>query len=186
MKIELKPVIVLFAICAVAAVVLAFMNNITAPVIEDYEASVQIEALEEVCCSMKIGKEHSTEGNPSVECYYPLEKNGNIEAYLLKLSGNGYGGPLTVVASFSKDGAVLAAKLASDSETPGVGKKAENPGYMDKFLGKGTSSSPIPVSKDMLSEADASSVTGASLTFTGVSKALAAGSEFVRNLGGLK
>jgi electron transport complex protein RnfG len=56
---------------------------------------------------------------------------------------------------------------------------------MNKFKGTGADK-PVPVKKTMLESADADAVTGATITFTGVSKALEYGSEFAKKLGGQK
>lgn len=177
----LKTALVLAAICAVAAVILAVMNNITEPYITEYENQKVISALEEVSCSMTLGEREEV-NKDYVSYQYRLTKDGKLSGYLLGLVSNGYGGELNIVASFDTDGKVLAAKLVSDSETPGVGKKAENAGYMDKFVGTGTESLPVPTSKGMLSEENANAVSGASITFTGISKALSYGSDYVRSL----
>lgn len=177
----LKTAFVLAAICAVASVILAVMNKVTAPVIENYENQKTLSALEEVCCSLEIGDRQDV--NESYVSYrYPLYKGSSVGGYILGLVSNGYGGELNIVASFDLDGVVMAVKLVSDSETPGVGKKAENEGYMDKFIGTGSAAVAVPTSKSMLSEADSNAVSGASITFTGISKALACGSDYVKSL----
>jgi electron transport complex protein RnfG len=65
-----------------------------------------------------------------------------------------------------------------NSETPGLGKKAENPAYMEKYLGTGASDNPVPVRKSMLKPDEADAITGATITFLGVSKALAEGAVY--------
>ena len=106
-----------------------------------------------------------------------------IPSYIVELSTSGYGGAMTVVASYKSDGTLMEAKLTSNSETPGLGKKAEEGWYMDMFKGLG-GSSPLPASKSDLSAEDNAAVSGASVTFGGVSSALISGSEFVKGLGG--
>ena len=90
---------------------------------------------------------------------------------------------MAVIASYSTDGTVLGAKLMSNSETPGLGKKAEEEWYMDMFEGKG-GSEPVPTAKSMLPADLSAQVSGATITFTGVSSAIAAGSEYVKGLEG--
>lgn len=177
----LRTAAVLAAICAVSAVILAVMNMVTAPAIADYENQKTLSALQEVSCSMEIG-ERTEVDQDYVSYRYELTSNGKTSGYILGLASNGYGGEMTIVASYDLDGVVMGVKLVSDSETPGVGKKAENPDYMNKFIGTGTSDVPVPTSKSMLSEADSAAVSGASITFTGLSKALAYGSDYVRSL----
>ena len=184
MKKFLKTAVVLASICAVSAVLLAAVNKVTAPAIEKYEQEVVMKALEDVACGMEIGGRTEVSDNENISYYHVLSKSGQNCGYILGLKSNGYGGQLILVASYDEFGKLLAAKLVSDSETPGVGKKAENEGYMDKFIGKGSDVNPIPTAKSMLTDVEASSVSGASMTFNGVSRALHAGCNFVKSLTG--
>ena len=177
----LKTALILAAICAVAAVVLASLNMVTAPAIEKYEEQKVLSALESVSNGMDIGsRKDVNEGY--VSYLYPLSREGKTSGYILGLTSVGYGGELGIIASFDINGFVMNAILVSDSETPGVGKKAEAKGYMDKFIGTGSDSNPVPTSKSMLNDADAAAVSGATITFTGITKALAAGSAYVKSL----
>lgn len=176
-----KTAVVLASICAVAAIVLAGMNMITKGKIESYEVGKIRNALEEVSNGMDFSEREDI--NQSYVSYmYRLTSSGFASGYILGLISNGYGGELNLVASYDLEGRIMAAKLVSDSETPGLGKKAESTGYMDKFIGTGTAQLPVPTGKGMLSESDSAAVSGASITFTGISKALAYGSDFVKSL----
>ena len=64
---------------------------------------------------------------------------------------------------------------------PGLGKKAEKKEYMNKFRGSGADT-PVPVTKDMVLDSP-DSITGATITFTGVANALKEGSDYVKTLG---
>jgi electron transport complex protein RnfG len=52
--------------------------------------------------------------------------DGAAVGYVLKLVGVGYGGDIVLIASYAPDGTVMAARLMDNSETPGLGKAAEN------------------------------------------------------------
>ncbi len=69
-----------------------------------------------------------------------------------------------------------------NQETPGLGKEAENPEYMKKYIGTGEDS-PVPVRKSQLSQEDADAITGASITFMGIGKALASASDYAKKEG---
>jgi electron transport complex protein RnfG len=183
MKNYLKVAMILGVICAVAAVILAFVNSVTAPRIAEYEEKQTLLALESVASGYDIGERSYDNADGNVNYLIPLSQNGATVGYILELNANGYGGAMILVASFDTEGKVLAAKMLSNSETPGLGKKSEAAGYMDKFLGTGGSTS-VPTSKSELSAADAQAVSGASVTFTGIAKALAYGSGYVKQLGG--
>lgn len=170
-------------ICAVAAIVLAMVNSVTAPRIEQYQQMVIQRALDEVSAGFTTGTKEIAE-QEGVAYFVPLtDSNGTKVGYVLSLTASGYGGPMNVMASFSTEGEVLAAKLLQNSETPGLGKKAESQQYMEKFLGTGDSS-PVPTRKSDLSGPDADSISGATITFSGVAKALAVGSDYAKRLGG--
>jgi electron transport complex protein RnfG len=97
--------------------------------------------------------------------------------------GNGYGGEMAILAGYTEEGEIFAVQMMENSETPGLGKEAEKAEYMQKYIGTGTEK-PVPVRKDMLSQEEADAVTGATITFIGVAKALVEGSDFVDKLEG--
>jgi electron transport complex protein RnfG len=174
----------LAVICLVAAFVLALVNGITAPQIAISKAQAEKDALSVINKAGTIGERVEGDG-VMVNYYFPVTDGGKVTNYILSLKNMGYGGDLIILANFKTNGEVIDAKLMEDAETPGLGKKAENPAYMDKFKGTGADK-PVPVKKTMLESADADAVTGATITFTGLSKALEYGSEFAKKLGGQK
>ena len=118
---------------------------------------------------------------------------------------------MKILGAYRPDGAVFSARLLDNAETPGLGKKAESPVYMNKFKGTGAGDDkPVPTSKEMLKTDQGAAkqemkqaltfrtwflggdagggtdaISGATITFLGVSKALAEGSRYVRTeLGG--
>ena len=186
----LKTALILAAICAVSAVILAALNMVTKPAIDAYEEGKTTSALKAVSNGMEIG-EYAEINDGYITYRYELTPpnatantgaNTAVTGYILGLKTNGYGGEMVLVASFDTDGVVMNAVLVSDDETPGVGKKAEADGYMDKFIGTGSTDNPVPTTKSMLSEVDSAAVSGATMTFTGITKALNAGSAYVRSL----
>ena len=167
----------LAVICSIAALFLGVINSMTAPVIEEHKRQELQKALNELVVTGQAGEVQELDDS-LVTQLYPIMDGGERIGCILTLMGNGYGGELKILASYSLDGTLLKAILMEDSETPGLGKKAEKPEYMEKFLGKGKAGSPIPTMKSQLEKPDA--VAGSTITFTGVSRALAAGSDYVR------
>ena len=174
----------LAVICLVAAFVLALVNGITAPQIAAGKAQAELDALSVINKAGTIGERVEGDGT-GVNYYFPVTDGGKVTNYIMSLTSMGYGGNLVILGNFKTNGEIIDAKLMEDSETPGLGKKAENAEYMNKFKGTGADK-PVPVKKTMLDGADADAVTGATITFTGVSKALEYGSEFAKKLGGQK
>jgi electron transport complex protein RnfG len=168
----------LFAICAVAAVTLGGINAITEPVIIQRKIMELQQALDELTPDAATGEAAAVPDNPVIVRRYPVTKEGESAGMLLELQGSGYGGEMKILARYDEDGTIRAVRLMDNTETPGLGKKAENPAYMEKFLGTGSADDPVPVRKDMLKSGDADAVTGATITFLGISKALAEGAEY--------
>ena len=178
----LKTSLVLGGICAVAAIILALLNSITAPYIEAYEIGKVQNALKEVACGYSFNEKIDVEDNTSVKYMYKLTEGSTVKGYILGLTGKGYGGDISMVASYDANGVVLAVEIVSDSETPGLGKRYGNSENRQMFIGTGSESNPIPTNKSSLSSDYNAMVSGASLTFNGLAKAISSGSDFVKSL----
>lgn len=168
-------------ICAIAALALGAVNSVTEPKIAEFRAAKLAAALEQVSTGGIIGEETVIE-DAVVKSYYRVEKDGEVSGYILNLKGSGYGGDLIILASFTADGNVFGSVLMEHDETPGLGKEAENDWYMEKYLG--FAGSDVPSAKRQLEQSDADAISGATITFTGVGKALEAGSDYVTAMEG--
>ncbi len=159
---------------AVAALLLAVVNNFTEPVIADRKVA-ELEAALTVLASG--GKPGIGELTPA-EGVFQRWSIDSDQGWILSLDAVGYGGPMNVVASYTTSGTVMVARLLDNTETVGFGKKAENTDYMKIFVGTG-GAEPVPVDKAALG-ADVDVVSGATVTFGGIANAIAHGSEIVR------
>jgi len=166
-------------ICAVAAIALGLVNSVTAPAIVRVKEEQLAAALDKVRGTASAGEEKIVADNAIVKGYYPLTKDGSSTGYILSLIGVGYGGDMEILASYAPDGKIDAVTLLADSETPGLGKAAEKPEYMEKFIGTGANK-PVPMNKQQLTQEQADSISGASITFMGLAQALADGSDYVK------
>ena len=140
------------------------------------------QALKELTPDAEAGQAIEVTHNPVIVKNYPVGKGGETVGTLLELKGSGYGGDMKILARYDLDGSISAVRLMDNTETPGLGKKAESPVYMEKFFGTGSAEKPVPLRKDMLTGPDADAVTGATITFLGVAKALAEGANYARSL----
>ncbi len=183
MKQMIKIGITLALIASVAATTLAVVNAVTAPRIAIYEAKVIEEALQTVAGPYTIGESFESDDSSITSLYHLLDSNHREVGYIVQLTGVGYGGEMTMMVSYLSDGEVLDARLLANSETPGLGKKAEEAVYMEKFIATGGTST-VPQSKGELSKEEADSISGSTVTFAGVAKTVAYGSNFVKSLGG--
>ena len=181
----LKTSFVLGMICAVAAVLLAFVNLITKPVIDVNEEKAMQEAREAVSCGMQVGNSKEIQKDDFKGTVTELLQNGTTSGYIIETSTNGYGGKIELTAGYDSEGRILAVKIGTNSETPGVGKRYENSQNLKMFIGTGSDNA-VPANKKALSDEDSVLVTGATVSFNGISKALTEGSFYVKSLKGGK
>lgn len=159
---------------AVAALLLAITNNFTEPLIAERRARELNEALSVLANGGTPGVPESSPAAGVVQ-RWPIDSG---KGWILELIATGYGGPMTVVASYDTQGAIMVSRLMDNAETVGFGKKAEDPSYMDIFVGTG-GEGPVPRNKiELGSNADV--VSGATVTFTGITDALRNGSNLVK------
>ncbi|MDD6957774.1 MAG: hypothetical protein PUI45_05145, partial [Spirochaetales bacterium] len=130
MKKYLLSGITLFAICASFALLLSIVNMLTAPTIKRNAEkriadSLSVVNFEDAVVDMEFGEQKVEDD--TVNSYYRLNtEDGVVKGYILNLTGKGYGGKFTLLASYANDGTLYMAKLLDNSETSGMGKKYEN------------------------------------------------------------
>ena len=163
-------------ICLIAGITLGLVNAVTAPKIANVKAQTLARALAKVSGGKEVGAETVEDDHPVVRGYFLLSSG-----YILNLIGVGYGGDLELLVSYSLKGEIEAVALMDNLETPGLGKNAEKPEYMEKYLGAGAAR-PVPVTKQQLSQSQADSVSGATITFVGIGQALADGAIYAQEL----
>jgi electron transport complex protein RnfG len=166
-------------ICAVAAIALGLVNSVTAPAIARVKEEQLAAALDKVRGSSEAGEERIVEDDPVIKAYYELTRGGESQGYIVKFIGIGYGGDMELLASIAPDGEIVAVTLMDNLETPGLGKEAEKPEYMEKFIGTGSDRA-VPMNKQQLSQVQADSISGASITFMGLAQALIVASDYVK------
>lgn len=184
MKGYIKTALILFLICGICTALCALVNSVTAPVIAAADKANRDNALLAVSSPYKAGESTAVDSG-RVKSRTELYDGSTLVGYVLDLSTKGYGGDITMIAAYKLDGSIIGSKVVSDSETAGLGKKCEEDWYMAMFAGKGSSDA-VPTSKTMLKSNESDAVSGASVTFQGVSAALKEGSDYVKSVGGVK
>ncbi|MBN2653421.1 MAG: FMN-binding protein [Spirochaetales bacterium] len=184
-----KTVLSLTIIVLVSVGLLAFVDSITKEKIEQNmtaDCNLNLESV--IPAGMQISKRFDSENldkiknDKKIDAIITLvDSESQIVGCVLELRGRGYNGNLQIFCSYDIAGEVLLATLGQNDETAGIGKKAEEDGYMDMFIGSGNSKL-VPVSKTMLPSEEANAISGATITFVGVSQVIAYGSELVKGL----
>ncbi len=135
MKDLLKPIAVLTGICLVVTALLAFVNQLTLPVIvaaeEKAAETARAEVLPQADRFQRLTPDKLPEG--VTEVY----EGSNHSGYVVLVQTKGYGGTIKVICGIHEDGTLSAVKTLSHGETSGVGTKAvdNSSGYRDRFVG---------------------------------------------------
>ena len=152
---------ILFVITAVSALLLAYANDITAPIIEQ-NAKIKTEN------SMKLLIPEADEFEQK-ENIYVAKASGELVGVCVISEALGYGGTVQVMVGVDKEGKVAGIDILSHSETPGLGANADNPDFTNQFTGK---TGNITVSKTAGGENEIQAISGATVTSNAVTKAV--------------
>ena len=168
MKDILKLGVTLFAICAVAALVLGVTNNITAPVIEERNIQARSEERKTVLPEADEFKELEGMNSDIVLEVYEGIKDGQVIGYTIKTSSKGYGGAIELMVGISKDSKITGVEIGNHSETPGLGSKATEPMFKNQYVDKDVSNSLLVVKGSANNDNEISAISGATITSNGV------------------
>lgn len=137
MKKSIKSIVVLVCICVVVAVLMAFTNYITAPIIEKNDQSKSNAALLEVLPdggTFELVDITSYELPVSVAEVYKASNGG----YVVKVNTTGYAPGMSIMCGISADGTVVGTKLVASGETPSIGGAAAEK-FAPTVIGKSVS-----------------------------------------------
>jgi len=177
MKVMIKYGIILAIVGIIASASLAWINKITKPQIIAQQQKKFNQGLYKVLPGSENG------------VIVPVQKNSNIIAhkgfadpdttdligYAFQADGNGYSSIIKTLVGIDTSGNILAIKILSQTETPGLGTKCEEirtgettPWFQEQFRGK--QATDIAVDKD---DGNIDSITGATITSRAITNAIA-------------
>lgn len=167
----LLPTLSLFAICLVAAVLLALTNRATADKIEEMNASAAKESQAKVL-DMAASFEEQQIDMDGVALTYQIGKDtdNTVVGYVFTTTANGYGGQVKIMTGVLPDGAVHKIEILDvSSETPGLGQNAQNESFYTQFSGKKAG---VEIVKNDPQDQQVKAITGATITSRAVTKAV--------------
>jgi Na+-translocating ferredoxin:NAD+ oxidoreductase RnfG subunit len=166
--------------CAFCGLLMILTSFLIRPMIDRQREMETEQGFAAIAEGTTLGEMRIVSGDGPVRMASPVvSSSGAKSGWCLVLDGQGYGGDFSLVAWYADDGTVKGSRMLLNSEV--AGRVAEHDSYMKKFIGKG-GSVPVPVKKAQLKGDESDGVSGATLTFSGVANALAAGSTYVQSL----
>jgi len=162
----LIPAFVLCLICLVMTGAMAGVNALTQKSVEENEQMTAAASRE----TMFPGAEFESLRDDCFAAY----RDGTLAGYVIETGAQGYGGPIEISVALDPEGSILQLQiLAADSETPGLGQKVKEEGFLGQFAGKQSVT---------IDEIDA--VASATISSTGVVNAVNEAIKIYNSIGG--
>ena len=177
----------LLIISAVAALLLALTNSVTASTIAQRNEQANAEARKLVLESaqdfeqVKDVKTDNSKGVEVSEIYEAKDASGNTVGYTLKVLPSGYGGTIELMVGIdSAKGQVSGINVVSNSETAGLGAKSTNPEFSDQYKGKPLKELSV-LKNGTPGDTEIKAISGATITSTAVTNGVDAAIEVYNN-----
>ncbi len=136
-----KLVSMLVLTCVISGICLALTFSVTKDRIALAEENAKLSAVKEVLPEFEgnpVEKKIEIEGN-EVSVFVGMQ-DGKLVGFAIPSGDVGYGGMVNVLVGFDPKGSVTGIALLDHQETPGLGSKAGEPGFIKQFFGKSDSS----------------------------------------------
>lgn len=147
-------VIVLTTVTIIAGGLLGYINGLTKEPIAQANAKTLSDAIAVVVPGFDnkpAEKPDSIDVNGATYILYKATKGGEFIGAAVQSSANAFGGPLTILVGFDKEGKIIDYSLLSHTETPGLGSKAALWFKKDgkgSIIGMNPGKEPLTVNKD--------------------------------------
>ncbi|HPR18562.1 MAG TPA: RnfABCDGE type electron transport complex subunit G [Candidatus Cloacimonadota bacterium] len=165
MKYYLKMGLVLLIITVIASGILAYVNGLTKPIIQENQRKTKEEARKEVLPTAATFEEIGNFNGESI--FAGKDADGNLVGYTFLASLYGYSSDVKSMVGVSNDLIVNKIKVISQTETPGLGANCVKPEFQAQFSQKGLTG--MKVNKD---GGPIESITGATITSRAVTNSI--------------
>ena len=129
------PVIVLVAICLLCSALLAVLNDITAPIIEENTKAETLAAYVSVLPEGTTSDDMTEVENLTTDGVQGAVTTANGDV-AVKAAASGYSGKdVTVYVAFDAEGAVSNISIDASTQTTGIGSKVADDSFASGFVG---------------------------------------------------
>lgn len=165
----LRIVGTLFVITTIVSVLLALVNMVTKPIIDDLAEQKRLAALSEVMPDAQYEAIADLPvGVDGLVAMTHATRDGSSAGYCVQVTTNGFGGAIEMMVGVDENGAITGVTFLSMSETAGVGSKAKSePWFTEQYLDR---SGQIAVSKVQADATHIQAISGATVTSNAVTK----------------
>ncbi len=125
----------LLLISVITALLLSCINALTKDKIADNIAAEKEAAIAAIFPSATENSAAELEAE-GINALYLVYSSGKAIGYTAEVAPLGFGGELTLMVGVDINGDVVGVKLISHSETPGLGSRVGDAGYLARYVGK--------------------------------------------------
>ncbi|MFY0652760.1 MAG: RnfABCDGE type electron transport complex subunit G [Cyclobacteriaceae bacterium] len=177
----LNMVLTLGLVTLVAAVALGYVYDWTEEPIALAKLEKQKKAIEAVVAeynndpigdSYKVGLPQAPDARKKADSlvFYPAKMNGELQTTAIKTySMLGYSGKIELMVGFDRSNKIFNIQILGHKETPGLGSKISDEGFLQQYLNKSPKDMDLKVKKD---GGDVDAISGATISSRAVSDAI--------------
>ncbi len=125
----------LFAITAAAALLLAVVNGVTRQPIADRTSQRRQAAMETVVPGADLFSQVKFDPAAVTDMYAAYRRDALL-GYCVELTADGFGGPIKLMVGVSAAGSVTGVSILEHNETAGLGSNADDPAFLERFIGR--------------------------------------------------
>ena len=173
----LRLTLILFAVTAITALLLSFVNYITEDKIEAINEQKTQDAMSAVMPGEYTFEEIQGDWTSPVTAVYNAQIGDEVLGWVVKVSPNGFGGEIDMVVGVDINKTITGVSIIQMSETSGLGSNANRESWREQFIG---TSGQLAVDKD---GGEINSLTGATITSRAVTSGVNAALDIVSTLG---
>ena len=155
MKSYISYGLVLFLVVGISCGILAYVNTITRPMIEE-NLRLEEENARKAVFPQAVRFEKAEAKNDYFEAY---DEHDELLGYTFIAAGNGYSGTIQTMVGLNKDMTINRITILAQTETPGLGTNCTKPNFLAQY--NNLSKNDLRVDKD---GGNIASITGSTIT----------------------
>jgi electron transport complex protein RnfG len=150
------------------------------PEAADFTSDDKMEAAVETCNTELLSQNF---GKVGVEnAFQAVDASGTAQGYVItSYSGDSYSGLVKISVGIKEDGTINGIEFLEISDTPGLGLKAKEPAFKDRYAGKNTESLTVTKSGNA-GDGEINAISGATITSSAVTNAVNAALYYVHSI----
>lgn len=187
MKETIKLGFILFLVAAISGGVLAAINQVTKPIVDERADKEMQEAFKEIIPEAKgfenLDKtklEEIQKNNTNILDINVAKLDGDKNAYVIKSKGPGYGGDVIVLTGIFND-KISRIKIFSHKETPSLGDRIEEESFYGQYTDKSVDKD-LVLTKTKASDDEIQAITQSTISSRAVNMAVNSALEAYREL----